>query len=85
MGDPPPGLRAGVLRLAGTVRRRPAGADGLAGLPANLRFHDMRHTCAALLIAANLPPKAIQDHLGHSDFKITMNPTGISTPTRPRR
>lgn len=45
-------------------------------LPANLRFHDLRHTCAALLIAANLPPKAIQDHLGHSDFKITMNTYG---------
>ena len=53
---------------------RPAVAR--AGLPANLRFHDMRHTCAALLIAANLPPKAIQDHLGHSDFKITMNTYG---------
>lgn len=47
-----------------------------AGLPANLRFHDLRHTCAALLIAANLPAKAIQAHLGHSSFQITMDTYG---------
>ncbi|MFZ2175457.1 MAG: tyrosine-type recombinase/integrase [Rhodococcus sp. (in: high G+C Gram-positive bacteria)] len=47
-----------------------------AGLPSALRFHDMRHTCAALLIAANVPAKAIQVHLGHSSFKITMDTYG---------
>ncbi|OZE80950.1 hypothetical protein CH304_16255 [Rhodococcus sp. 15-649-1-2] len=44
-----------------------------AGLPATLRAHDLRHTCAALLIAANVPAKAIQAHLGHSSFKVTMD------------
>ncbi|MDV7246765.1 MULTISPECIES: tyrosine-type recombinase/integrase [Rhodococcus] len=47
-----------------------------AGLPGALRFHDLRHTCAALLIAANVPAKAIQVHLGHSSFKITMDTYG---------
>lgn len=47
-----------------------------AGLPSALRFHDMRHTCAALLIAANVPAKAIQAHLGRSSFKITMDTYG---------
>lgn len=47
-----------------------------AALPSALRFHDMRHTCAALLIAANVPAKAIQVHLGHSSFKITMDTYG---------
>lgn len=47
-----------------------------AGLPVKLRFHDLRHTCAALLIAANVPAKAIQAHLGHSSFKITMDTYG---------
>ncbi|MFI6399534.1 tyrosine-type recombinase/integrase [Rhodococcus coprophilus] len=47
-----------------------------AGLPKNLRAHDLRHTCAALLIAANVPAKAIQVHLGHSSFKITMDTYG---------
>ena len=35
-----------------------------AGLPEDLRIHDMRHTCAALLIAQGAHPKAIQVHLG---------------------
>ncbi|MEV4633316.1 tyrosine-type recombinase/integrase [Rhodococcus coprophilus] len=47
-----------------------------AALPSALRFHDMRHTTAALLIAANVPAKAIQVHLGHSSFKITMDTYG---------
>lgn len=34
-----------------------------AGLPPTLRFHDLRHTCASLLIAANVPAKAISEHL----------------------
>nr|MBM4732925.1 tyrosine-type recombinase/integrase [Prescottella equi] len=51
-------------------------AVAVAGLPAKLRFHDLRHTCAALLIAANVPAKAIQAHLGHSSFKITMDTYG---------
>ncbi|MFD5809406.1 tyrosine-type recombinase/integrase [Rhodococcus aetherivorans] len=51
-------------------------AGAKAGLPDQLRFHDLRHTCAALLIAANVPAKAIQAHLGHSSFKITMDTYG---------
>ncbi|MDP0400383.1 tyrosine-type recombinase/integrase [Tsukamurella strandjordii] len=48
----------------------------LAGLPSALRAHDLRHTTAALLIAANVPAKAIQEHLGHSSFSITMDTYG---------
>jgi integrase len=32
-----------------------------------LTFHDLRHTCASLLIAQNIHPKAIAARLGHSD------------------
>ncbi|MFT0610148.1 tyrosine-type recombinase/integrase [Rhodococcus qingshengii] len=39
-------------------------------------FHALRHACASLLIAANVPAKAIQAHLGHSSFKITMDTYG---------
>jgi integrase len=41
-----------------------------------LRFHDLRHTAASLLIAANVPPKVIQEHLGHASFAITMDRYG---------
>ena len=38
-----------------------------------IRFHDLRHTCASLLLANNVPMKKIQDWLGHSDFSTTAN------------
>jgi hypothetical protein len=47
-----------------------------AGLPPNLRIHDLRHTCAALLIARGAHPKAIQTHLGHSTIQVTMDRYG---------
>ncbi len=46
-----------------------------------LRFHDLRHTCAALLIAADAHPKAIQDHLGHKDIQTTFNVYGHMLPS----
>ena len=39
----------------------------------HLRFHDLRHSCASLLLANDIPMKAIQEWLGHSNFSITAN------------
>jgi integrase len=36
-----------------------------------LRFHDLRHSCASLLLANGVPLKQIQEWLGHSTFAIT--------------
>ena len=36
-------------------------------------FHDLRHSCASLLLANGVSLKEIQDWLGHSDFAITAN------------
>jgi integrase len=47
-----------------------------AGLPERVRFHDLRHTCASLLIAQGAHPKAIQVHLGHSSIQVTMDRYG---------
>ena len=38
-----------------------------------MRFHDLRHSCASLLLANGVPPKHIQEWLGHSDFTTTAN------------
>jgi integrase len=46
-----------------------------------LRFHDLRHTCAALLIDAGAHPKAIQEHLGHRDIQTTFNVYGHLLPS----
>ena len=36
-----------------------------------LRFHDLRHSCASLLLASGIPMKSIQEWLGHSTFQVT--------------
>ncbi len=43
-----------------------------AGLP-RIRFHDLRHTCASLLLAQGVPPRMIMEVLGHSQISLTMN------------
>ena len=40
------------------------------------RFHDLRHTHVALLIAAGVPVKAIQERLGHASIVMTMDRYG---------
>ena len=39
----------------------------------HIRFHDLRHSCASLLLAKNIPMKAIQEWLGHSTYSTTAN------------
>ena len=43
-----------------------------AGLP-KLRFHDLRHTFASLLLAQGLHPRIVMETLGHSQIRLTMN------------
>jgi integrase len=44
-----------------------------AALPQTLRFHDLRHTCATLLLRQGVNPKFVQELLGHSDISLTLN------------
>ena len=39
----------------------------------HIRFHDLRHTCASLMLQNNVPLKQIQEWLGHADFATTAN------------
>jgi integrase len=45
----------------------------LPGELAELKIHELRHTCAALLVARGAHAKAIQEHLGHSTITVTMD------------
>lgn len=47
-----------------------------AGLHPAPRFHDLRHSHVAMLIAAGVPVKAIQDRLGHASIVMTMDRYG---------
>lgn len=44
-----------------------------AGLSTSVRIHDLRHTCAALLISQGAHPKKIQVHLGHSSITVSLD------------
>jgi len=43
-----------------------------SGLP-DIRFHDLRHTAATLMLQQGTHPKVIQERLGHSDISLTLN------------
>jgi integrase len=68
--------RGGPLRHSNFYQRLFCPALIRAGLPVGVRVHDLRHTCAALLIAQGAHPKAIQAHLGHSSIQATMDRYG---------
>ena len=49
-----------------------------AGL--NVRFHDLRHTCASLMLLAGVHPKIVSEMLGHSTVAITLDIYSHVTP-----
>ena len=54
------------------LTRRFQAALRRAGLP-RMRFHDMRHTCASLLLAQGVQPRVVMETLGHSQIGLTLD------------
>jgi integrase len=76
---------------SGTYLRRPNVARRsfhpllkTAGLP-RIRFHDLRHTCATLLLLANEPTKVVSERLGHGMTQTTENSYQHVLPTMQER
>jgi integrase len=44
-----------------------------AEIPRRVRFHDLRHTCATLLLLKGAHPRLVQELLGHASSSITMD------------
>ncbi|MCO8128193.1 site-specific integrase [Acidimicrobiia bacterium EGI L10123] len=80
--DKQPGDRVWTSPTGSDLRRsafmakhyKPAAAK--AGLPPELRLHDLRHTAAAILISLGGHPLSVKERLGHSSIEITLNTYG---------
>lgn len=74
-----PAPAGGPIRATNWRRRIWAPAVARAGLEP-LRFHDLRHTHASLLIAQGEHPKVIAERLGHSSITVTFDVYGHLMP-----
>ncbi len=50
-------------------------------IPEDLRFHDLGHTCAAILIANGRHMEEVKDQLGHSSIRVTSDRYGHLFPS----
>jgi integrase len=57
---------------SGDVTKRFQALIRAAELP-RLRFHDLRHGCASLLLAQGVHPRVVMEQIGHSTIALTMN------------
>jgi len=51
---------------------------------ARMRFHDLRHACASLMLAQGEHPRVVMETLGHSQISMTMNTYSHVIPTLQR-
>lgn len=71
-----PDSRGGWLRASNARRRWWAAALASAGLPANFKLHELRHTAASLAIRAGANVKVLQNMLGHRSAALTLDRYG---------
>jgi integrase len=62
----------GPLRKGNLIRRSFKPLLTKAKLP-SIRFHDLRHTAATLLLAEGVNPKVVQERLGHAQIHLTLD------------
>lgn len=64
--------RGGPIHKSNLLRRSFKPLLKKAGLP-EIRFHDLRHTAATLLLGKGVHPKIVQERLGHSSITLTLD------------
>jgi integrase len=67
-----PNSRGAPIERQNLARRSFKPLLARAGLPP-IRFHDLRHTAATLLLAKGVHSKVVQERLGHSSIGVTMD------------
>jgi integrase len=63
----------GTPLLPSNIRRAHRQILKAAGLPENIRFHDLRHAHATLLLQEGVHPKIVSERLGHAGITITLD------------
>ena len=66
----------GPFRYSNWFKRHYRPAVERAAVPAETRFHDLRHSYAAMLIAQGAHPRAIMERMGHSTITVTLDNYG---------
>ena len=69
-----PNIQRSFTALLKTTRKAIAETDEHAAnnFP-TIRFHDLRHTAATLMLSANINPKVVSETLGHASIAITLD------------
>jgi integrase len=75
----------GTFMEPGNLNRRFKAVLKRAGLPTTMRFHDLRHSCATLLLAQGVPLVVVRDMLGHSQISTTADIYGHVLPETHRQ
>jgi integrase len=75
------GSRGALLRRSNFRKRHWKPAVSKAELEPELRFHDLRHSCASILISRGAHPKEIQARLGHASITTTLDRYGHLFPS----
>ena len=68
--------QGGPFRYSNWFKRHFRPAVTRADVPEETRFHDLRHSYAALLIAQGAHPRAIMERMGHSTITVTLDSYG---------
>jgi integrase len=71
-------VRGGPVE-SGEINRALTRALQAAGLP-HIRVHDLRHTVASILLESAVHPKVVQELLGHSTIRLTLDTYSHLTP-----
>ena len=75
-----PSERGHVLRKSNFLRKDWAPIRTAASLP-SVRFHDLRHTAASLLLIEGVHPKVVSEMLGHASVRLTLDTYSHLIPT----
>ena len=67
-----------------TLYRRYRDLTARAGVP-TIRFHDLRHTSATLLLSQGVHGKIVQERLGHANIAMTLDLYSHVTPDMQRQ